>query len=69
MSPIVSELMHIIPYNLLSDERISSSLLYSHPPGQGQVPQDKEHEECCDEFMRDQGRHLPVAEDRCLRMM
>jgi hypothetical protein len=22
------------------------------PQGQGQVPQDKKHEECCDEFMR-----------------
>jgi hypothetical protein len=33
---------------------------YSHPPGQGQVPQDKEHEGCSDEFMRGLGRHLPV---------
>jgi hypothetical protein len=39
---------------------VSSLLLYSHPPGQGQVPQDEEHEECRDEFVRGFGRHLLV---------
>jgi hypothetical protein len=34
--------------------------MYSHPPGQEQVPQDKEHEGCRDEFVRDLGRRLPV---------
>jgi hypothetical protein len=29
-------------------------------PGQGQVPQDKEHEGCRDEFVRGIGRRLPV---------
>jgi hypothetical protein len=39
---------------------VSSPLLYSHPPGQGQVPRDKEHEGCRDEFMRGLGRRLPI---------
>jgi hypothetical protein len=30
------------------------------PPGQGQVPQDKEHDGCHDEFVRDLGCRLPV---------
>ena len=37
-----------------------SPLLYSHPPCQEQVPQDEEHEGCCDEFMTSLGRCLPV---------
>jgi hypothetical protein len=37
---------------------VSSPLLYSHPPSQGQVPQDKEHEGCRDEFVRGLGRRL-----------
>ena len=39
---------------------VSSPLLYSHPLGQGQVPRDKEHEGCRDEFVRGLGRRLPV---------
>jgi hypothetical protein len=39
---------------------VSSPLLYSHPPGQGQVPQDEEHEGCRDEFVRGLVRRLPV---------
>jgi hypothetical protein len=39
---------------------VSSSLLYSHPPGQEQVPQDEAHEGCCEEFMNGLGRRLPV---------
>jgi hypothetical protein len=39
---------------------VSSTLLYSHPLGQGQVPQDKEHEGCRAEFVRGLGRCLPV---------
>jgi hypothetical protein len=35
-------------------------LLYSHPPGQGHAPQDKEHEGCRVEFVRGLGCHLPV---------
>jgi hypothetical protein len=38
---------------------VSSPLLFS-PPGQGQVPQDKEHEGWRDEFVRGLGRRLPV---------
>jgi hypothetical protein len=34
--------------------------MYSHPPGQGHVPQDEEHEGCCVEFVRGLGRRLPV---------
>jgi hypothetical protein len=64
MSPTVSELVHIIPHNLLSDERIWAHPCWTHiPPGQGQVPQDKEHDVCQDEFVRDLGRHLPVNYD------
>jgi hypothetical protein len=39
---------------------VSSPLLYSHSPSQEQVPQDKEHEGCHDEFVRGLGRRLPV---------
>jgi hypothetical protein len=39
---------------------VSSPLLYSHPPGQRQVPQDKVHDGCHGEFMRDLGCGLPV---------
>jgi hypothetical protein len=51
---------------------VSSTLLYSHPPGQAQVLQDEAHEGCCDEFVRGLGCRLPVnfgLLDRCLRMM
>jgi hypothetical protein len=46
----------------------------SHPPptGQEQVPQDEAHGGCCDEFVRDLGRRLPVSFgllDRCLLIM
>jgi hypothetical protein len=30
------------------------------PPGQEQVPQDVAREGCCDEFVSDLGRRLPV---------
>jgi hypothetical protein len=37
------------------------TLAVSHPPtGQEQVPQDEAHGGCCDEFVRDLGRRLPV---------
>jgi hypothetical protein len=50
------ELMHIIAHNLLSDERMWVHPCYTRiPPGQGQVPQDEEHEGCRDEFMRGLG--------------
>jgi hypothetical protein len=39
---------------------VSSPLMYSHPPDQGHVPQDKEHDGCRDEFVRDLGRRLSV---------
>jgi hypothetical protein len=49
------------------------TLAVSHPPtGQEQVPQDEAHGGCCDEFVRDLGRRLPVnfgLLDRCLLMM
>jgi hypothetical protein len=51
---------------------VSSPLLYSHPLGQEQVPQDEAHEACGDEFVSGVGRRLPVnfgLLDRCLRMM
>jgi hypothetical protein len=58
MSPAVSKLMHIIPHNLLSDER-KWAHPYSHL-GQEQVPQDEEHKGCRDEFVRGLGRCIPV---------
>jgi hypothetical protein len=39
---------------------VSSPILYSHPPGQEQVPQDEAHEGCCDEFVSGLGRRLLV---------
>jgi hypothetical protein len=36
------------------------TLAVSHPTGQEQVPQDEVHGECCDKFVRDLGRRLPV---------
>jgi hypothetical protein len=33
------------------------------PLGQGQVPQDKEHEGCCDEFVRGLVCRLPINYD------
>jgi hypothetical protein len=61
MSPTVNELMHIIPHNLLSDERIWAHPCYTHiPPGQDQVPQVEEHAGCRDEFVRGIGRRLLV---------
>jgi hypothetical protein len=61
MSPTISELMHIIPHNLLSDERIWAHPCCTRiPTGQRQVPQDEEHEEGHDEFMRGLGRRLLV---------
>jgi hypothetical protein len=61
MSPTVSELMHIISHNLLSDERMWAHPCSTHiSPSQRQVPQDKEHEGCRDEFMRGLDRRLSV---------
>jgi hypothetical protein len=61
MSPTVSERMHIIPQNLLSDECMWAHPCCTHIPlGQEQVLQDKEHEGCRDEFVRGLGRRLPV---------
>jgi hypothetical protein len=52
--------MHIIPHNLLSDERMWAHPCCIHiPPGQGQVS-DEAREGCRDEFMRGLGRRLPV---------
>jgi hypothetical protein len=34
--------------------------MYSHPPGQEQVPQDEAREGCCDEFVSGLGHRLPV---------
>jgi hypothetical protein len=52
--------MHIIPHNLLSDERMWAHPCCTHiPSGQGQVPQDEVHEGCCDEFVTILGRSLP----------
>jgi hypothetical protein len=53
--------MHIIPHNLLSDERIWPHPWCTHnPPGQEQVPQNEEHEGCRDEFMKGLGHRLPI---------
>jgi hypothetical protein len=54
--------MHIIPHNLLSDERMwaHSCCLTPPPTGQEQVPQDEAQEGCCGEFVRGLGRRLPV---------
>jgi hypothetical protein len=61
MSLIVSELMHIIPHNLLSDEHMWAHPCSTHIPiGQEHVPLNDEYEGCRDEFMRDLGRRLPV---------
>jgi hypothetical protein len=51
---------------------VSSPLLSHTPTGQVQVQQDDAHEGCCDEFVRGQGRRLPVnfgLLDHCLLMM
>jgi hypothetical protein len=56
--------MHIIPHNLLSDER-----MWAHPScthillGQEHVPKDEAHKGCCDEFVSDLGRRLLVNYD------
>jgi hypothetical protein len=39
---------------------MSSPLLYSHPPGQEQLPHDEAHEGCCDEFVNGLDHRLPV---------
>jgi hypothetical protein len=53
--------MHIIPQNLLSDERMWAHPCCTHiPPGQEQVPQHEAHGGCCDEFVRGLGHRLPV---------
>jgi hypothetical protein len=39
---------------------VSSPLLYSHPPGQGQVPQDEVREGYCDEYVSGLDRRLPI---------
>ena len=60
MNPTVSELMHIIPHNLLSNERMWAHSWCTHiPPSQEQVPHDKVHEGCRDELVRGLGHRLP----------
>jgi hypothetical protein len=65
--------MHIIPHNLLSDERMCAhSCCLTPPTGQEQVPQDEAHGGCCDVFVRGLDRHLRVnfvLLDHCLLMM
>jgi hypothetical protein len=39
---------------------VSSLLLSYTPTGQEQIPQDEAHGGCCDKFVRDLGRRLPV---------
>jgi hypothetical protein len=61
MSPTLSELMHIILHNLLSDERMWDHPCCTHiPQVKNRYRQDKEHEGCHDEFVRGLGRRLPV---------
>jgi hypothetical protein len=73
MSLTVSELMHIIPHNLLSDERMWAVPCCTHiPPGQGQVSQDEEHEGCRDkihERYRSSSHSQLWLLDHCLHMM
>jgi hypothetical protein len=53
--------MHIIPHNLLSDERMWAQPCCTHISlGQKQVPQEEAHERCCDEFVSGIGHRLPV---------
>jgi hypothetical protein len=53
--------MHIIPHNMLSDERMWAHPYCTHiPPGQEQVPQDATHEGACDEFVSGLSCRLPV---------
>jgi hypothetical protein len=65
--------MHIIPHNLLSDERMWVHPYCTHiPQVKDQVPRDEAHKGCCDEFMSGLGRRLRVnfvLLDRCLHMM
>jgi hypothetical protein len=65
--------MHIIPHNLLSDERMwAHSCCLTPPTGQEQVPQDEAHGGWGDVFVRGLGRRLPVnfgLLDRCLLIM
>jgi hypothetical protein len=44
----------------LPSRRLSLTLVVLTPPGQGQVPQDEEHENGHDVFMRGLDRRLPV---------
>jgi hypothetical protein len=61
MSPTISELMHIIPHNFLSDERMRAHPCCTHIPlGQGYVPQDEAREGSCDEFVSGLGHRLLV---------
>jgi hypothetical protein len=53
--------MHIIPHNLLSDERMWAHPCCTHIPlGQEQVPQDEALGGWCNETVRGLGRRLPV---------
>jgi hypothetical protein len=45
---------------------VSSPLLYSHPPGQGQVPWDMERGGCRYEIVRGLDRHPPVNYSCCI---
>jgi hypothetical protein len=60
-APTFGEFMHIIPSNLLSDERMWAHPCCTHIPlGQEQVPQEGAHEGCRDEFVSGLDRRLPV---------
>jgi hypothetical protein len=53
--------MHIIPHNLLSNERMWAHPCCTHiPPGQGQEPQDESMKDVAMRFVRGLGRRLPV---------
>jgi hypothetical protein len=66
-APTVSELMHIIPHNLLSDECMWAHPCCTHiPQVKEQVLQDKEHEGCHDEFVRGLDHRLPVNCGCCI---
>jgi hypothetical protein len=53
--------MHIIPLNLLSDERMFAHPCCTQIPlRQEQVPQDEVREGCCDVFMSGLGHRLLV---------
>jgi hypothetical protein len=61
MSTTFGEFMHIIPHNLLSDERMWAHPCYTHIRlGQEHVPLVEAYEGCGDEFVSGLGCRLPV---------